>query len=220
MGLRQRVSEETSASPIVALLDDSGTVVWVNQSWVTFGEENGMPSAYRSVGANYLDVARRAESDYAGRAADGITAVLDGDDSYNLVYPCHSPTETRWFRLHAAAVRLEERTYCLVTHRNVTSEQAPSSRHSPHPPVPERPSKQALLVTYSASPDELFVEALTNAFDALGVDLFDRQTTLHDWVDADTIDALWGRDSDFTLSVHVYDYLVVVTPETIRIYNA
>lgn len=216
----QSVGEATRAYPIVTLLDDTGAVVWVNQAWLTFGAENGMPSAYRSVGANYLDVARRAESDYASRAADGITAVLEGQASYSLVYPCHSPTATRWFRLHATAVRLEGRTYCLVTHQNVTREHEASSNHSPHPPVSERPSNRSPLVTYSPSADEPFVEALTEAFEALGVDLFDRRTTLHDWVDLDAVDAMWGRDSDFTLSVHVHDYLVVVTPETLHIYNA
>ena len=87
-----------------AVLDQHGTIVAVNAAWKRFARDNGAPAlADQSAGQNYLDVCQRASgpsSAGAQEAEAGIRAVLEGSQSlFTLEYPCHSPTERRWFLL-------------------------------------------------------------------------------------------------------------------------
>lgn len=82
----------------IAILDRRGIVLAVNRAWVAFGLGNqGQSSA---VGADYLEICKRAapgDKD-AQRALEGIHAVLEGaSDSFEMEYPCGSPTEHRLF---------------------------------------------------------------------------------------------------------------------------
>ena len=113
------------ALPIqMAVLDQSGMIVCVNAAWQTFARENGAPSlAKASVGLNYLavcDQAVESHSEHALEAREGIAAVLAGTmPLFTLEYPCHSPTEQRWFLLYAAP--LPERTgEAVVAHLDIT----------------------------------------------------------------------------------------------------
>ncbi len=88
----------------LAVLDASGSIVAVNEAWSAFARENGGPDAFAGgVGTSYLDVCRSAHgprADEALVAHDGIRAVLSGARAtYELEYPCHSPTEKRWFSM-------------------------------------------------------------------------------------------------------------------------
>jgi PAS domain S-box-containing protein len=89
----------------VAVLDEDGKVIALNKAWTCFATERfaaGLPSP--GIGANYLEAARQTLGPYAqaGQAAcAGIKAVLDRSlPEFSLEYPCHSPTQPRWFRLH------------------------------------------------------------------------------------------------------------------------
>ena len=85
----------TSASetrPIVALLDTTREIVWVNQAWKDFGRQNGIAASYRPVGTDYIEVTRRAQADSAQHVAEGLSEVLDGSQTkFTTTYPCHSP---------------------------------------------------------------------------------------------------------------------------------
>ncbi|MBC7898390.1 MAG: PAS domain S-box protein [Cytophagaceae bacterium] len=86
------------------MVDEDGRIVLVNKAWTEFAASNGNPGvALTGVGANYLDVARRATGPFAeeGEAAYlGIRSVLDGSlPQFTLEYPCPSPTQPRWFLL-------------------------------------------------------------------------------------------------------------------------
>ncbi len=138
-GMRERKSDQDREQPArnnlceavlqalpmqMAVLDQSGMIVFVNVAWQTFARENGAPSlAETSVGLNYLavcDQAVRSHSELALEAREGIAAVLTGTLSlFTLEYPCHSPTEQRWFLLYAAP--LPERTgQAVVVHLTIT----------------------------------------------------------------------------------------------------
>jgi PAS domain S-box-containing protein len=86
----------------IAVLDSNGMIQAINEEWLRFAEANGDPPA-RSVGigANYLEVCRRASgygSGDAERALAGIQDVLAGKlQSFRMQYPCDSATEKRWF---------------------------------------------------------------------------------------------------------------------------
>lgn len=109
---------------IIAVLDRTGTIIAVNAAWEQFAQTQGDPTlAHTGVGVNYLDVCRRARgrwSEEALQAAAGLEAVLAGDlAEFTLEYPCHSPTEQRWFLLQAAPLRASGGRV-VVSHLNIT----------------------------------------------------------------------------------------------------
>ena len=87
-----------------AVVAPDGMILAVNTAWRTFGEQNGAGSRC-GPGTNYLDVTDRAAAagdEVAGAVAAALTAVFSGDaPTARIDYPCHSPQQQRWFRLHA-----------------------------------------------------------------------------------------------------------------------
>lgn len=81
------------------LLDRSGTIVFVNSGWKAFAEEAGLSLPDYGVGQNYLRHCAFADPRSA-RLIEGITLLLSGRlDCLSYIYPCHAPTERRWFLL-------------------------------------------------------------------------------------------------------------------------
>jgi two-component system CheB/CheR fusion protein len=111
----------------VAVLDPTGTIIMVNAAWTRFALANGgIQGSAMGVGTNYLEVCAygtnvddghnpdaqasvTAFTDDRGSplsAARGIRGVLGGELAhFTLEYPCHSPTEQRWFVMNVAPVR-------------------------------------------------------------------------------------------------------------------
>ncbi|GAB5506180.1 MAG: PAS domain S-box protein [Rhizobiaceae bacterium] len=106
-----------------AVVDPSGHIVAVNRAWVEFCAANdGAPSSY--IGSNYFGVCEAATGDGVAMArpvAAGIRAVHAGTPEYRSEYPCHSPTERRWFELIVRPYESDKIKYALVLHRNVTA---------------------------------------------------------------------------------------------------
>jgi PAS domain S-box-containing protein len=92
----------------VALLDACGVVLSVNQAWRQFALGNGGACSDLGVGQSYpllCDAVVGAERDDADQAAQCIRAVLGQPGTQrSFEYPCHSPTEERWFRMTVAAL--------------------------------------------------------------------------------------------------------------------
>ncbi len=85
-----------------ALLDLEGKIIAVNRSWNNFGHENGLVDGYEFEGRNYLTMCEIAvcESRYAIEAMIGLLDVINtGRPTFSMTYPCHSPSQHRWFRL-------------------------------------------------------------------------------------------------------------------------
>lgn len=84
----------------VAVLNQQGTIIAVSKEWEHFARTNGGLQGRQGVGVNYLDVCSLAapQDEDAYTMKHGIEAVLRGDRKrFEHVYPCHSPTEERWF---------------------------------------------------------------------------------------------------------------------------
>jgi len=114
-----------SLSNQIALVDEQGTIVSVNRSWREFGVANGATEAQAgAVGANYLaacDGSATAPQDaYAAAAQAGVAAVLAGRlPHFEMEYPCHGPTEERWYLLRAAPL-VGQRRGAVVSHEAIT----------------------------------------------------------------------------------------------------
>ncbi len=110
----------------LAVLDANGTIIAVNDAWREFARSNGDPELRATgIGVNYFSVCGHAAGDWADEAPEvvrGMRAVLAGElPSFELEYPCHSPSEERWFALRAVPLR-GERPGLLVSHTNVTNQ--------------------------------------------------------------------------------------------------
>ena len=109
----------------IAVLDEQGIIVAVNRAWRHFAEENGAPNPTKGyVGANYLDSCKVSNVQSGGEegaaARLGLQAVLTGQqDDFYLEYPCHSPTEQRWFLMHVSPLVGAGRGV-VVAHQNIT----------------------------------------------------------------------------------------------------
>lgn len=104
----------------VALLDVEGNVVAVNEAWRHFAQQNGgYESGY--VGTNYVEVCHQAAvtgDDDAHLTLVGVQDVLEKRRvKFQLEYPCHSPTQERWFEVQITP--LEQGA--VVSHIEVTA---------------------------------------------------------------------------------------------------
>ena len=111
----------------VALLDGEGRILAVNGGWRQFASENDYDGEAFAVGDNYLQVCHGVEGDAARDAnlvLDGLMAVLSGKQDFMEVrYTCDSPTDKRWFRCIARAVRSDEMRFgAVVMHINETEQ--------------------------------------------------------------------------------------------------
>ncbi len=60
------------------------------------------------------------DSEGASAIADGVRKVIRGKcEEFNQEYPCHSPTEERWFNVHVRAFK-DESHHAVVAHENIT----------------------------------------------------------------------------------------------------
>ncbi|MCC6136458.1 MAG: PAS domain S-box protein [Candidatus Contendobacter sp.] len=87
----------------VAILDETGAILTVNQAWRDFGLDNNpmLPSGHPIENVNYLQIcdnARGVNANGATTFADGIRVVIRGErESFTLSYPYHSLQEERFF---------------------------------------------------------------------------------------------------------------------------
>ncbi|WP_407542890.1 EAL domain-containing protein (plasmid) [Deinococcus radiomollis] len=104
----------------LAILDQHGVILEVNDAWKAFGTANGLVLADHGVGSNYFGSRQASDSPLGDAAAHGIRGVLSGDvKEYHEIYPCHSPQGEQWFHLHA--VGLSNTLHTMLTHENITT---------------------------------------------------------------------------------------------------
>lgn len=88
-------------------------------------------------------------------------------------------------------------------------------------PFPLTEGDVALIVSYSRESGEEMSEAVVNAFDAAGVDIFDRPSTLSDWVESEMFETVeWSSDRPLSVCTRIWDHMVLLTPEEVRIYKS
>ena len=118
----------------VALLDVTGTIVSVNQGWRSFAGANALQGPHYAIGVNYLDVCDSARGEGAAeaqQAAAGIRSMLDGiAHDFSLEYPCHSPTQQRWFLMTVTPLADDAAHGVVVMHLDISEQKrAEEVRH-------------------------------------------------------------------------------------------
>lgn len=100
----------------VVRLNRQARITHVNEAWRKFARENGASQeAIQGVGLNYLSALPDTEQPLAAALSELLAGRQDG---FTCVYPCHSPTEVRWFRMDA--VRAPSDDEFVVLHTNIT----------------------------------------------------------------------------------------------------
>lgn len=109
----------------IAILDENGAILKTNLAWQIFADDNRLQNPDGGSPINYLsvcDLAQGENSQEAKTVADGIRAVIKGEiNEFLLDYPCHSPTEKRWFYMRVTRIPGSGRMRAVVSHENITA---------------------------------------------------------------------------------------------------
>jgi two-component system, cell cycle sensor histidine kinase and response regulator CckA len=173
----------------IALLDTQGTIVSVNEAWRRFAVANVLPAPGHGVGLNYLAICDGARGDYsfeAHQVGAGIRAVLDGErKSFSIEYPCHSPTEQRWFLLTVTPLSEDHSNGAVVMHVNVSERKLAAAALEALSLKTER--RERMLTTILAS-----LHDFAYIYDRAGRFLFANQPLLDLW--GLTLDSIVGKN--------------------------
>lgn len=102
----------------IAVLDPSGHIVFVNQAWKDFAKSNGYTDKNYGLGQNYY--AHLSEPEIK----EGMQSVLQNKIPYYAYeYPCHSPTQSRWFWLYVTPLHNTQKQIIgiVTSHINITA---------------------------------------------------------------------------------------------------
>jgi PAS domain S-box-containing protein len=109
----------------LAVLDKCGIILAVNDSWRRFAREEGLGMPHHGVGQDYLRVCDQAigpDREVALKVATEVRrGLMKGKGAFRLEYPCHSPTEQRWFQLVGNCFTCGAANYMVLAHQNITS---------------------------------------------------------------------------------------------------
>jgi diguanylate cyclase (GGDEF)-like protein len=127
-GLAASVMDALSSS--ICVVDLTGDILAVNRAWLNFSSNNAGGGATTYLGTNYLNVCRLSSgpaSEEAPALFHGLQDVLEGrTDLYQVEYPCHSPSELRWFLARVTPLskskpgKRAEQIGAVVSHMNIT----------------------------------------------------------------------------------------------------
>lgn len=108
----------------IAILDEQGTILAVNEAWRAFADRNDLTWERGGEGANYLTVCDRAHaagSEDAKAVSAAIREVLEEKRTrYEAEYPCHLVTERRWFLVRLTRFPGDGPRRVVVAHENIT----------------------------------------------------------------------------------------------------
>ncbi len=110
----------------IAILDEEGTILAVNDAWRHFATGNGGSIEKTCEGVNYLDILRSVNpntefGEISKSVLEGVHQVFDGKlETFSLEYPGHSPTEQRWFAMRVTRFAGGGPKRIVIAHENIT----------------------------------------------------------------------------------------------------
>lgn len=125
----EAISKEQSAilntlPASIALLDNRGNILKVNDEWVNFGRTNGFQNADEHIGKNYIEISEKSNGrDAKGgtRMAQGLEEILSGAKEYfTMEYPYDAPNEKRWYKAEVRPFKSHHQTGAVVMHINIS----------------------------------------------------------------------------------------------------
>lgn len=115
-----------SLSAEVAVLDERGEIVAINEAWRRSAQRQGTDTLeHTGVGVNYLNACRTATADAAdeaNQAATGILNVLNGLAPYfEMEYPSHLAGADKWYLMRVTPLQHASERGVVVWHYEVTA---------------------------------------------------------------------------------------------------
>ncbi|WP_051675684.1 CHASE3 domain-containing protein [Polaromonas glacialis] len=110
----------------IAVLDESGTILEINEAWQRFADENQPPGVAASgigIGVNYLDHCRQTllQGGDTPAYALAIQDIIAGRRMrFEMEYPCDSPTEKRWFVMRVTRFQSAGPVRIVIVHDDCT----------------------------------------------------------------------------------------------------
>ena len=107
----------------IAVLDESGNILEVNEAWRRFADENQFTAPDYGIGSSYLQVCEPTlpQESEAPDYASGINDVIAGRRThFEIEYPCHSATEQRWFVMRVTRFQSSGPVRIVIVHDNCT----------------------------------------------------------------------------------------------------
>ncbi|GGI73839.1 sensor domain-containing diguanylate cyclase [Shewanella gelidii] len=116
----------------IVVINERGDILFVNQTWQDFGKNNACQIQGHWDGQNYIaecDRAAASGDDFGLQAAHGIRKVIRGElDNFYFEYPCHSPTQQRWFMMRVSRFQVQEQPCFVISHQNITERKMAEQR--------------------------------------------------------------------------------------------
>ncbi len=108
----------------IAVVNKSGEILVVNEQWEKFAVNNcAGENLYKTgIGENYLEVCYKAshKDPIAKEVYENLNKILKGEQkAFKIEYPCHSPTEDRWFILQINSL-INENNGAVISHFDIT----------------------------------------------------------------------------------------------------
>lgn len=108
----------------IALLENDGSILKVNDEWIHFGKLNGLDDAYQHLGKDYIAISENSkgiDAEDGRRMAQGLKDILSGTRAYfTMEYPCNSPTEKRWYKVEVRPFKSHFLTGAVVMHIDIS----------------------------------------------------------------------------------------------------
>jgi PAS domain S-box-containing protein len=107
----------------IAVLDEAGTIIAVNQAWRAFAHTSGYADENHGVGMNYLAVCETAAplSREAARTAQALREIMaSARAEFRMEYPCRSPEGPRWFQLRVTRPDQAPTRRIVIAHEDIT----------------------------------------------------------------------------------------------------
>lgn len=121
-GFIQSVLDAINAN--IAVIDEKGTILFVNLGWKRFADENGANTENYWLGLNYLDFCSGSANECSpegSKITKLIKELIVGTSSeFILEYPCHNSSEERWSEVRGALFHLSGESRVLLTHHDIT----------------------------------------------------------------------------------------------------
>jgi len=108
----------------VAIVDETGRILYTNKAWVEFSENNSGPCTHTNESENYftsVEMAAENGDEYAQKVNTAIRDIISNKTSdFELEYPCHSKQVRRWFIANIKEIHSYSPRLFLFSHKNVS----------------------------------------------------------------------------------------------------
>jgi PAS domain S-box-containing protein len=123
--LSKRLSSIINTLPAnIALLNNKGTIIEVNDCWLNFIECNLFFGKNYTIGKNYIEIAKKInldENNEGVKIADGINAVLSKKiPEFIFEYSCHLLSEEKWYRMIAIPMQKNDYNGVVLMHIDIS----------------------------------------------------------------------------------------------------